>query len=569
MKRFLLFSLALILMGSLVFAGGGGQQSSSSSSTSSALTRPGDWTTRYSEPVTVSIGRSGRAVTDFGPGEDIENNAYNRWIREKYNIIVKSAFYLPEADYIRRVTLAIASSDIPDILQLNNALQLNELMESGMVEDLTGLFDKWGSPLYKAAVDTFGGLREAMYSCYMNGRQYAMSTIAPPGQDNLIWIREDWRVRLNLPEPKTTDDFIRLAEAFVQNDMAGNRTTTGIELQPPIVGRWGGLMTADPWFNAMGAYPGLWIDDGRGRITYGSILPEVKEGLRLMRDLYARGIIPRDFVTRDHFAVTAAGQSGVISSAWWGSGTLFNLTRNNNPNADWRPYNWQSPTTGKRHTYSQNVNYGWGVVRKGYSNPEVLIRFLNLQAEVRAYYDGVQLSAEEEARWQPVIPMEVKEAYYGNQTIDWVQWPVALMTNFADFIPRLARYEMLNVERFKAGDTAGMSRATLINIENIVNWERGDRTNYGPWMSYMRYRAKCFVHDDFNSGSLDIKKAYYPYSTETMQARWANLTDLQNLAFSNIIMGTVPLDHFDTFVRDWLAQGGSRIIDEVSKQFGK
>jgi putative aldouronate transport system substrate-binding protein len=564
MKRFLLVCMALFIVGFLVGCKGGKSQSGSPSA---ALTGPGDWNYKYPEMVTVAIGRSGDQ-TNYFDGENYENNIFTNWIKDTYNIEIKSAFWVNnDADHFQKVALAISSGDIPDIMQVYNRQQLMELMESGMVEDLTGIFDKWASPLYKAEIETFNGLENAMSSCFIDGRQYAMAATNPSGQDCLFWVRDDWRLKLGLPEPKTLDDFVALADAFVKNDMAGGRLTTGLEIQSPMAGDYNYPLMADPFLMEVGAYPRNWIEDSNGKIVYGSVMPQVKEGLRTIRDLYAKGIIPKDYVTKDHRAALAAGHIGVVVGPWWINSAWLNTTYNNNPNVIWGIYNWRSNKTGKRYTYEPNINNRWVVVKKGYNHPELLTRFMNLTAEVRVYYDGNLLTEEEEKRYQVVIPEDVRNAYRGRQFNNWTSWPLSLQVDFKDYMSRLAVSDQRNLDNFKAGNTTGFTAPMLTNVENIVKWENGDRSIWEPQFYFQRHKGKQFSLSDANT--IDVKDTFWPYSSETMQTRWANLLDLEYLAFNDIVMGRQPLDYFDTFVRLWNEQGGATITEDVNKQFGR
>ena len=52
-------------------------------------------------------------------------------------------------------------------------------------------------------------------------------------------------------------------------------------------------------------------------------------------------------------------------------------------------------------------------------------------------------------------------------------------------------------------------------------------------------------------------------TTDTMKKKWANLEALEAESFIKIITGAEPIDYFDTFVENWLSQGGQEIIDEI------
>jgi putative aldouronate transport system substrate-binding protein len=86
-------------------------------------------------------------------------------------------------------------------------------------------------------------------------------------------------------------------------------------------------------------------------------------------------------------------------------------------------------------------------------------------------------------------------------------------------------------------------------------------------MDYQRYMGMQIEAQEFKT--MDIKPIFYPYTTETMELRWSNLQDLENDSYYKIIMGTEPLDYFDTFVRQWSDRGGARITTEVNAQYKK
>jgi putative aldouronate transport system substrate-binding protein len=404
-----------------------------------------------------------------------------------------------------------------------------------------------------------------MSTAYHNNRQYAKAALQTSGQDPLFWVREDWRLQLGLPEPKTIDDFINIAQAFVDNDMAGNRMTIGLELQSPVAGRYNGSYLADPFFNEVGAFPRSWIDDGTGRIIYGSVAPQAREGLRTVRDLYARGLISRDYVTKDHRASVAAGHTGVVIGPWWICGNLLATTVQNNPDNYWRVFTWRSSKTGGRYTIRPDVNNQWLVVRRGYSNPEIAVRMMNLIAEVRCFTDGFVLTAEEERRYEVFLPLNVRDAYFGRPGINWAAWPISLQVDFDDYVLRHARVERQDLELFRAGNTAHFTPSYMEILRDINSYSNGTDRSLQPWRFYHRFIGKQFTYSDANF--ITIKHAYYPYTTDTMQARWSHLTDLENLAYNSIIMGQQPLEFFDTFVQQWHAQGGTTITAEVNRQF--
>ena len=55
--------------------------------------------------------------------------------------------------------------------------------------------------------------------------------------------------------------------------------------------------------------------------------------------------------------------------------------------------------------------------------------------------------------------------------------------------------------------------------------------------------------------------------TDTMQEKNAYLQKLELETFTNIIMGQVPIEEFDTFVDNWKKTGGDDITAEVNEWY--
>jgi putative aldouronate transport system substrate-binding protein len=280
--------------------------------------------------------------------------------------------------------------------------------------------------------------------------------------------------------------------------------------------------------------------------------------------MYARKIIARDFATRDWQASIASGYPGVVTGPWWIAGWPLNYTVQNNPQAIWQVYNWKGTKTGKFHSYQQNWSSWWGVIRKGYEHPEVLIKLLNASCEYQTTTDGETLTEEQKKQYELVIPQNVMDAYKGAD-LAWTYWPTNLTLRFNDMVLMLANMQKLSLDRYKNGDR-NFDTATLNVVSNIVKYENGDRT-FDPWMDYQRYLGAQIEAQEFRT--MDIKPIFYPSTTDTMELRWSNLLDLENDSYYKIIMGTEPLDYFDTFVKRWYDQGGTRITEEVNAQYKK
>ena len=55
--------------------------------------------------------------------------------------------------------------------------------------------------------------------------------------------------------------------------------------------------------------------------------------------------------------------------------------------------------------------------------------------------------------------------------------------------------------------------------------------------------------------------------TDTMKKNWEQLQTMEKQIYTNIVYGKEPVDAFDKFVEDWLAQGGEQITKEVNEWY--
>ena len=75
-------------------------------------------------------------------GDTYEDNAYTRYLKNVLNIQNENVFAL-EADgsYEKALEAAISDRDIPDVMVVNGRDNLIRLVESGLVEDLTDVYE--------------------------------------------------------------------------------------------------------------------------------------------------------------------------------------------------------------------------------------------------------------------------------------------------------------------------------------------------------------------------------------------------------------------------------------------
>jgi putative aldouronate transport system substrate-binding protein len=89
---------------------------------------------------------------------------------------------------------------------------------------------------------------------------------------------------------------------------------------------------------------------------------------------------------------------------------------------------------------------------------------------------------------------------------------------------------------------------------------RADPVN---WAVYTAYMEGCRVAGDPNI----VAVRSFPQAARIVPAEisWPNLRTFEDQALLQIIVGQQPVDYFDTFVADWLAQGGSDLVAKLQQ----
>ncbi|MBC7958491.1 MAG: extracellular solute-binding protein, partial [Vallitaleaceae bacterium] len=340
---------------------------------------PETWEGSYPETVKLEIGAGILATDVFAEGDSAESNQYTRFLKDTLNVEVVHAWQAQSGpDYDQKVNLAIASNDMPDAM-LVNATQFRLLAEAGMLADLSDSFNKYASDSIKTLFDKTGGA--AIENVTIDGKMLAFPNIPVPDDSyTTVWLRQDWLDTLGLEVPKTATDLKAVAKAFVDNDMSGSGETIGMagpqnggKLYATFIESTNNTFGFDPIFTSMDAFPGFWVEDSAGQVSYGSILPETKEALAFLADMYKEGLIdPQIGIRKDSAELVVSGKTGIVCGPWWLGYWPLPDAWANNPDANWQCYMLQNEA-GVISNHMSGISQAYVVVRKDYEHPELAI----------------------------------------------------------------------------------------------------------------------------------------------------------------------------------------------------
>ncbi|WP_308637447.1 type 2 periplasmic-binding domain-containing protein [Paenibacillus silvisoli] len=535
----LMRSFSLVMAASLALAGCDGGIGGKKGSD----TAEGGGVDYFKLPETVEMGvaKSVLPGLKLKSGETLEDNEYTDYVLNKTNIKTRVLWWASSTDFDQKMQLAIASNDIPDALVVDEKT-FRAMAAADQLEDLTAEYEQYASPQLRDFYESTGG--KALEKATYEGKLMALPSVSIQADaPSILWLRQDWLDRLNLQAPKTIDDLKQVLKAFIQNDPDGDGkantiglTGNTINLASPV----GGLHDFKGIFNAFKSYPMIWTKDVDGKVVYGSTLPGTRKALSVLHEMYADGLIDKEFALRKTpDDLVANGKTGSFFGPWWAPWALIDPVKNH-PEADWRPYMIQD-ANGEYNIASVPVSNYFFVIRKGYEHPEAAVVYNNMRVQAERTPDE-----------------QAKKLDPGHGL-----WPLLMTIDYADAATR--KHDLL-LEALEGGikkeDMEGEMQLVYEQALRDREHPRANANDWGPPAAYL-------LGGGILKLPMNVTDPVFSATTKTMERSWANLQKLETETFYKIILGDAPLNAFDQFVADWKAQGGDKIVEEITEELKK
>ena len=519
---------------------------------------------KYAETVTVHLGGSMNPNAKIPDGMSYEDNSYTRFLKDDLNIKVVYDWVASSSDYDEKMNLCIGSGTIPEMMNVN-ATQYRALLKYDMIQPLDQYFEDYASDKLKGFVKSGG---EELKKSITNDKGEMMAIPAPSmmvGEMNEMWIRQDWLDKLGLEAPRTWDEMVKVAEAFVTQDPDGNGEDDTIGILGPgnsnhINDIGDNQFGLDPLFCSFQSYPQYWLQDEDGTVKYGSIQPETRTALEKIQKLYTDKLIDPEMLVRSNCQETLlSGKVGIFFGPWWSGYTFADATLAGE--ADWRAYFTPLSEDGNYYTHMPDPTSKYVVVSKSCKNPEAAFKMISYQVANGQHWtdDGITSSDMSISDFYPLwnaydnadeieVSTETLEKYLaGEITMDDV--------DFSQHI--LLKSDMEAVKELKKEPYDDFSLDKW-NLDSDLA-----KTNL-PRLVSLLVGGAPYVNDKY----IPVYNAYSG-QTETMQAKWANLKKMEEETFAKIIMGKADISEFDTFVKNWKSQGGDQILKEINDELSK
>lgn len=502
----------------------------------------------YEEMITITTAKDTSDVNVLTDGDTWETTHFYNAYRDLLNIDVVNEYEVAD-DYETKINLLMATDDLPDFF-MATPVQLQQLMDAGQIQPITEAWNTYATDLLK---QEFGKVDAVMESVTYDGEIMGIpyTGIIP---FSMLWIRGDWReaVGVSREELETFDGWMKLAKAFIEDDPDGNGSDDTLGFTGPVFGISAQntmgvtqMFGLDWMFNSYHGYPGIWIEKD-GEVAYGSVQPEIKTALAHMAELYAEGLIDRDFAAQQQaYDLVSSQQSGIYENRQWGP-TIFSDVQVKAPDAFWEYYPIPS-ADGEKAVPSVTVPVtGAWVVSSQCEHPEAVVKLANL------FMDKT---------WNLKDQTEVD--YYLQETASGVYINHRGGTAVSVQDPMEHYMSGLECARYWDGEITldemnqySKSCVTVIDSDSFIY-----EPLFGEEGSISRLVVEMIDSEDYK---MDV---YNNAPTPTMVSKWSLLKDKEEEVFTRIIMGEDSVDAFDTFVEEWYAQGGQDITDEMNERF--
>ena len=507
----------------------------------------------YPETIEYTLGKMTSVNNSNMPENDTyTDNAYTRYIKSVINVQNVDVFEANDSQYDTNVSMAISMGSLPDIMVVSSQDEVEQLVEAGLIEDLTESYNNCISDRIRKMYESYGDSLKDMVT--YDGKIMALPETNITDGPNLVWLRKDWMDKLGLSEPHTIDDVVNIVKHFISEDpgnngmaASGKPNTVGLAVDTDVTGECGysSEFLLDIIFACFGAYPKQWIMSDDGEIVYGSVTDEAKEALSYISSLYNQGVIDNDFLLRTSTNICELienGQCGSFFGPWWAPNNPLANAVSSNPDADWQPYLIATDSDGTTSYHSQNPCYKYVVVRKGYEHPEIAAKMISVM------FDKVRFDCTDSE--------EFKNYYQLN--VEPTARPLSINVDYNNALSICYRNIDATISGRKNPDSLELLERSFYDAcsEYIKN---ANKTST-QWAAYMsRIKACSLIAQD----NIKVVDSLYFKTTDTMKSHWWRLKTKEKEAYLKIISGEEDISYFDTFVKEWNEQGGQTITSEV------
>ncbi len=259
--------------------------------------------------------------------------------RTKTNIEIQ---IVPSADYISKLNLLVGSNRLPDLVNVVTPDTVTKYLADGAFAPLNDAVNTYGKSMLKELDAIPGSIKNLRDDA---GNLYFIPRIDTSALNTQYIINNKFLKQLNLPVPRTIDEFYNTLKAF---------KTLGNDVIP--LGKGYATVLEVPVFNAYGTSYSLrwWYNGEEYHYAPYTQQEQVKAALQFLAKLYKEGLVDPEYYTLtedDAVAKLNTGRVGVFN-CW--QDEIYGWTEGNelHPDCDYVPL------------YPLSSSYGQGIMGK-------------------------------------------------------------------------------------------------------------------------------------------------------------------------------------------------------------
>lgn len=508
--------------------------------------------TKYDPAITITIGKQLDENTGrYGDGEDINKNAMTDLTLEKLGIQMETTLLGGDAgNYDTKLRLALTSAEeLPDVFPVYSAQLAADMIESGMVKDITDDIEQYMPERLKEIYDQFP---TTFSTVTKDGRIYGIACNPHLTEGEVMIIRQDWLDKLGLTAPTTIDEFEAVIKAFTEDDPDGNgeKDTYGFTYEGDSIYNNGWCADPVTIFSVYtGKYlPGQWQEDENGKLVYGSLHEGNKKALERLASWHANGWTFQEAASTgawDAMTQFTEGRAGIFIGRPWCIDSVADV-KSVAPEAVIKAYPCIVQENGEMTYQDAELNDGWLMFNSEFENIEAFFTYYDWMYDAvfgtgdfqYGYLDGYdyQVQGDKVVFDSNLFDPPVTDAFMPGKSTVLKNAPAA------------------DAMQAYANVYAGNEAVTSAEIRAAAHFE----TSYNCAEGY----AIANEYRDYQNPSV-FKAA----PTSSMARYWEQLQTMEKQLYTNIIYGKQTVDEFDQFVEDWYAQGGEDITNEVNEWY--
>lgn len=442
-------------------------------------------------------------VEEFPAGTDLNKNEIVDYIAEQTGFDIEWEMQ-PKENVDQKINIMMASGETPDLIITGGKDIYSNLAQQGLLASLDDALNEFGPRIMETVPE------ETWKAVTYNNSIQAIAVPQNQSATRGLLVRRDILDELGIALPKTLDEYT-----------AALRTIK--DKKPELIPYVGGA--ADGNGNAFGYIESFAGAFGLGsryavegdKVVHSNTQPYAKEFLSYMRDLYAEGILDREYPVNKNPNIQeklVSGQAVMTTIGWADAKGVTEAFLEKNPNAKMELIH---PPVGANGQFGYQKNTPvrvYMLIPKSSKKVNEVVQFIN------NYMNEDVLN---------VVSYGWEGTHYNMEN------DLVVATDAAEDIRYRIYYQLWDTEK------------------NFLN--RVELKGFGPYY---------FPISEFSTFT-EITDFAPPIAEVVEHSQ--SLIDLTNEYFIKIISGALPLDAFDEYVNKWNTSGGEASLKAINEWY--